>query len=106
MKKERIRSRPGWEQITAVRNNHIYEVKSTYILQPGPAALTEGVRQLHAILAAVAGQAVDPVLAPEEKIDPALARRRAESEAYRFLADPDVPNAVKRRPTIAEDPSA
>ena len=33
----------------------MYEIKSTYILQPGPAALTEGVRQLHAILAKVAG---------------------------------------------------
>ncbi len=30
----------------AVRNGHIYEIKSTYILQPGPAALTEGVQQL------------------------------------------------------------
>ncbi len=47
--KEFIRSRPGWESISAVRNGHIYEIKSTYILQPGPAALTEGVRQLHAI---------------------------------------------------------
>ena len=35
----------------AVRNGRIYEVKSAYILQPGPAALTEGVRQLHEILA-------------------------------------------------------
>ena len=37
-----------------MRNGHIYEVKSTYILQPGPAALTEGVRQLHDIIRAVA----------------------------------------------------
>jgi len=50
-----IRSRPGWAEIAAVRNNHIYEIKSAFILQPGPAALTEGVRQLHAILARVAG---------------------------------------------------
>ncbi len=48
---ESIRAREGWQDI-----RHIYEVKSTYILQPGPAALTDGVRQLHAILARVAEQ--------------------------------------------------
>jgi len=53
--KEAICSRQGWEQITAVRNEHVYEVKSNCILQPGPAALTDGVRQLQAILARVAG---------------------------------------------------
>ncbi len=52
--KEFIRSRPGWDGIAAVRANHIYEIKSTYILQPGPAALTEGVRQLHEIIAKAA----------------------------------------------------
>ena len=57
VRKERIASRPGWDQVAAVRNGHIYEVKSTYILQPGPASLTEGVRQLHEILARVAGAA-------------------------------------------------
>ena len=36
--------------ITAVRNDRIFEIKSTYILQPGPASLTEGVGQIHAIL--------------------------------------------------------
>jgi len=46
----RIAARPGWADIPAVRNGQIYEVKSTYILQPGPAALTEGVRQLHDII--------------------------------------------------------
>ena len=45
--------------------DRIFEVKSTYILQPGPASLTEGVRQMHARLAAVHGLAVDPSLAPE-----------------------------------------
>lgn len=48
-----ICSRPGWEAISAVRNGHVYEVKSSYILQPGPAALTEGVKKLHAILSRV-----------------------------------------------------
>jgi iron complex transport system substrate-binding protein len=47
---EQIRGREGWDHINAVRNAHIYEVKSTYILQPGPAALTDGVQQLHTIL--------------------------------------------------------
>ena len=50
VRKERIRSRPGWHDVPAVRNGHIYEVKSTYILQPGPAALTEGVTQLEKII--------------------------------------------------------
>ena len=38
----------------AVRDGHIYEIKSAYILQPGPAALTEGIRQIHHIIANVA----------------------------------------------------
>ena len=46
----RISARPGWADIPAVKHGQIYEVKSTYILQPGPAALTEGVRQLHDII--------------------------------------------------------
>jgi iron complex transport system substrate-binding protein len=50
-----ITSRPGWQDVPAVRDGHIYEIKSTYILQPGPASLTEGVSQLHARLAALAG---------------------------------------------------
>ena len=50
VRKERIAARPGWQDVPAVRNGQIYEVKSTYILQPGPAALTEGVAQLHDII--------------------------------------------------------
>ena len=53
VKERTIRERPGWDRIDAVRNGHIYEIKSTYILQPGPASLTEGVKRLHEILAAV-----------------------------------------------------
>jgi iron complex transport system substrate-binding protein len=67
-----ISSRPGWSATSAVRNGHIYEVKSAYILQPGPASLTEGVRQLHAILAHLVGIEVAPSLRPTEKTDPAL----------------------------------
>jgi iron complex transport system substrate-binding protein len=47
---EKIRARPGWDAIPAARDGHIYEVKSTYILQPGPASLTDGVDKLHAII--------------------------------------------------------
>jgi iron complex transport system substrate-binding protein len=54
VRKEKIAARDGWSDIAAVRNHHIYEIKSTYILQPGPASLTEGVRQLHEIIARVA----------------------------------------------------
>jgi iron complex transport system substrate-binding protein len=50
MKKRTIVERPGWDRITAVREDWIDEIKSTYILQPGPASLTEGVRRLHDIL--------------------------------------------------------
>jgi iron complex transport system substrate-binding protein len=50
VRKERIRSRPGWQDVRAVRDDRIYEIKSTFILQPGPASLTEGVRQLHDVL--------------------------------------------------------
>lgn len=50
MKKSTIQNRPGWDRVRAVRDDRIYEIKSTYILQPGPACLTDGVRQLHEIL--------------------------------------------------------
>lgn len=48
---ERITGRPGWEAIPAVRDGRIFEIKSPLILQPGPAALTDG---LDAIVAALA----------------------------------------------------
>ena len=54
MKKQTIVQRPGWERMTAVHNDDIYEIKSTYILQPGPASLTEGVRRLHACISRAA----------------------------------------------------
>lgn len=47
---DKVRQRPGWEAITAVRDNRIVEIKSPLILQPGPAALTDG---LDAIVAAL-----------------------------------------------------
>ncbi len=69
VKKELIRQRASWQAVSAVRAGHIYEVKSTYILQPGPAALTEGVRQLHLLLAHSVGATVARELWPREKID-------------------------------------
>src|SRR5262245_50281988 len=54
MKKRTIVERPGWSTVRAVRNDHVYEIKSTYILQPGPAALTEGVSRLHECIARAA----------------------------------------------------
>jgi len=47
---ERIAGRPGWDQIPAVAEGRIVEIKSPIILQPGPAALTDG---LDAICAAL-----------------------------------------------------
>ncbi len=50
---KQICARPGWAETSAVRNGQVYEIKSAIILQPGPASLTEGVRQIHQILARV-----------------------------------------------------
>jgi iron complex transport system substrate-binding protein len=50
VRKEKIAARDGWNTIPAVSDGQIHEVKSTYILQPGPASLTDGVSQLHTIV--------------------------------------------------------
>ena len=47
---EKVSQRAGWESIPAVKNNQLFEIKSADILQPGPAALTDGVTQLHQII--------------------------------------------------------
>ena len=47
---EKICQRPGWQDVPAVKNNQLFEIKSADILQPGPAALTDGVAQLHQIV--------------------------------------------------------
>ena len=47
---ERVATRPGWKAIPAVRDGHMYEIKSPIILQPGPAALTDGLRAIHGII--------------------------------------------------------
>ncbi|MBL1432097.1 MAG: cobalamin-binding protein [Gammaproteobacteria bacterium] len=43
---EKVAAREGWSEIPAVKNNHVYEIKSCDILQPGPAALTDGLDQI------------------------------------------------------------
>jgi iron complex transport system substrate-binding protein len=58
MRKRTIVERPGWNRTAAVRNDQIYEIKSTYILQPGPASLTEGAARLHACIARAAQASV------------------------------------------------
>lgn len=51
VKKKKIRQRPGWDTIKAIKNDDLYELKSEIILQPGPASVTEGLSQLHQIFA-------------------------------------------------------
>jgi iron complex transport system substrate-binding protein len=46
----KVGEREGWNNVPAVRTNHVYEIKSAHILQPGPAALSDGLDQLHAII--------------------------------------------------------
>jgi iron complex transport system substrate-binding protein len=47
---ERVAARAGWQEIAAVKAGELHEIKSADILQPGPAALTDGVRRIHEIL--------------------------------------------------------
>jgi iron complex transport system substrate-binding protein len=48
---EKVAARPGWADVPAVRGGRLYEIKSCDILQPGPAALTDGLEQLHRLCA-------------------------------------------------------
>lgn len=48
---ERVAARPGWDTIPAVRHGDIHEIKSPIILQPGPAALFDGLHEIHRIIA-------------------------------------------------------
>lgn len=47
---EKVAARDGWQSVNALKNGQLFEVKSVDILQPGPAALTDGVAQLHQIV--------------------------------------------------------
>ena len=44
---EKVAARAGWSDVPAVRHGRLHEIKSCDILQPGPAALTDGLEQLH-----------------------------------------------------------
>lgn len=48
---EQVAAREGWQDVPAVVNDELHEVKSPIILQPGPAALFDGLNTLHAIIA-------------------------------------------------------
>ena len=51
---EKVAARPGWQAVPAVAAGRLHEIKSCDILQPGPAALTDGLEQLHRWCAATA----------------------------------------------------
>ncbi len=51
-----VAERPGWAGVPAVRSGHVREIKSSLILQPGPAALTDGLREIQRIVFEWAGQ--------------------------------------------------
>ncbi|WP_395699730.1 ABC transporter substrate-binding protein [Aquabacterium sp.] len=48
---EHVAARPGWQDVPAVRHGELHEIKSPLILQPGPAALTDGLAALQGIIA-------------------------------------------------------
>lgn len=49
-KKESVAAREGFDRMPAVKNNRLYEIKSAVILQPGPAALTDGLDEMQEII--------------------------------------------------------
>jgi iron complex transport system substrate-binding protein len=57
---ERVAARPGWDAVPAVRDGELHEVKSPVILQPGPAALTDGLDALHRIVSGWAARQKAP----------------------------------------------
>ena len=48
---EKVAARVGWSEVPAVRSGRLHDIKSCDILQPGPAALTDGLEQLHRLCA-------------------------------------------------------
>ena len=51
---EKVAAREGWQSISAIKKNELHEIKSPLILQPGPAAITDGLDELHRIIALAA----------------------------------------------------
>ena len=58
--RRRVIERTGWQDIAAVRHGRLFEIKSCDILQPGPAALSDGLRQLREIIARCAQEMAHP----------------------------------------------
>jgi len=54
---KQVAARPGWDAVPAVREGELHEIKSSIILQPGPAALTDGVNEIHKVIASWANKA-------------------------------------------------
>jgi hypothetical protein len=50
LRPEKVAARPGWDTIPAVRDGQLFEIKSPIILQPGPAALFDGLDAIHKII--------------------------------------------------------
>ncbi|MDF2466339.1 MAG: cobalamin-binding protein [Ramlibacter sp.] len=67
---EKVAARPGWEAVNAVKNVQLFEIKSADILQPGPAALTDGVEQLHRIVMAWSKQVAPTLVAEAAALPP------------------------------------
>ncbi|MFM2065968.1 MAG: hypothetical protein RLZZ584_877 [Pseudomonadota bacterium] len=61
-----VAARPGWAAVPAVRDGELHEIKSPIILQPGPAALTDGLDALHAIISRWARRTLPPCQAQED----------------------------------------
>ena len=61
---ETVAARDGWADVPAVRNGQLFEIKSPDILQPGPAALTDGVAQIHKLVLAWMDADLAGALAP------------------------------------------
>jgi iron complex transport system substrate-binding protein len=57
---EKVAARPGFDRVPAVRNARLHEIKSPLILQPGPAALTDGLVAMRRLISAAAAQPPSP----------------------------------------------
>jgi len=53
---DRVAARAGWSEVPAVKTGELHEIKSAIILQPGPAALTDGLEAIHALIRRWAGR--------------------------------------------------
>ena len=54
-RRDYLDNRPGWADAPFMKREHVFDIDSSTILQPGPGALTDGVSTIHRILAQVAG---------------------------------------------------